>query len=265
MLVDYKNNDYRGFVFVVHENHGMMLLHCTRKRKKGPHFQLPGGHVDEHEFVSAAQGGGNAKTQLMEAARAGAARELFEETGMDVRASLERLQPAPLRREGAQSDKELDCELKKRLYFFLSVTDDDFWIKDKHDASSILRLKLVPPMNQHGSQLMLKLSVEHSGFVFEKDPNKSATLLEKHSGGHGSRALRMAMNLGSGSAKKQAMQSSSKMSAPRNLERDSKEGRHVAARQATEERGNRSLPFSESTDLLPKPHSRSWFSCFKWC
>jgi hypothetical protein len=30
-----------------------MLLHCPRKKKMGPHFQLPGGHVDEHEFLAA--------------------------------------------------------------------------------------------------------------------------------------------------------------------------------------------------------------------
>lgn len=52
VLVDL-TTDYRGFLFVVHETHGLMLLHCTRKKNKGPHFQLPGGHIDENEFVSA--------------------------------------------------------------------------------------------------------------------------------------------------------------------------------------------------------------------
>ena len=49
-IPDYKHIDYRGFVFVVHEKHGLLLLHCTRKPKKGPHYQLPGGHVDDFEF-----------------------------------------------------------------------------------------------------------------------------------------------------------------------------------------------------------------------
>lgn len=53
VLVDYKKKDYRGFIFVVHDEHGMMLLRCTRKKSKPPHWQLPGGHVDEEEFVSA--------------------------------------------------------------------------------------------------------------------------------------------------------------------------------------------------------------------
>jgi 8-oxo-dGTP pyrophosphatase MutT (NUDIX family) len=47
---DYKRVDYRGFVFAIHEAHGLLLLHCTRKPKKGPHYQLPGGHVDDYEF-----------------------------------------------------------------------------------------------------------------------------------------------------------------------------------------------------------------------
>jgi len=53
VLVDYKTQDYRGFIFVVHEEHGMVLLKCTRKKSKGPHFQVPGGHVDEPEFLEA--------------------------------------------------------------------------------------------------------------------------------------------------------------------------------------------------------------------
>ena len=52
-IPDYKNIDYRGFVFLVHESHGLVLLHCTRKAKKGPHYQLPGGHVDNFEFEQA--------------------------------------------------------------------------------------------------------------------------------------------------------------------------------------------------------------------
>jgi len=50
---DYKLVDYRGFIFVVHEIYGLLLLYCTRKPKKGPHYQLPGGHVDGYEFEAA--------------------------------------------------------------------------------------------------------------------------------------------------------------------------------------------------------------------
>jgi 8-oxo-dGTP pyrophosphatase MutT (NUDIX family) len=51
----YPTTDYRGFLFVVHENHGLMLLYCTRKKKKGAHWQLPGGHIDQEEFIEAGE------------------------------------------------------------------------------------------------------------------------------------------------------------------------------------------------------------------
>jgi 8-oxo-dGTP pyrophosphatase MutT (NUDIX family) len=189
IAVDYKKADYRGFVFVVHEQHGLLLLHCTRKSNKGPHFQLPGGHVDEPEFLQAARKTHDANAQLLIAAQMGAARELYEETGIDVREKLFRLEPAALRNELTANRNGkfiMTCELKKRLYFFLLVIDDDFPFDE--DAS-----KLTAPMTGEGSSLRLKLSVEHSGFMFEKNPERSAELLQKHSGGNGSKALLMAM------------------------------------------------------------------------
>jgi 8-oxo-dGTP pyrophosphatase MutT (NUDIX family) len=192
VAVDYKSSDYRGFIFCVHEQHGLMLLHCTRKRKKGPHYQLPGGHVDEPEFLAAAQASHDPHAQLMIAAQLGAARELYEETGLDVRDKVYRMEPAALR-NAITTNKNgkfvLTCELKKRLYFFLPITDDDFISPDSVDET----VKLTGPMTEEGIHLRLKLSVEHSGFMFEKDPEKSAMLLEQHSGGNGSKALLMSM------------------------------------------------------------------------
>lgn len=53
-MVDYlTQQDYRGFLFVVHEQYGLLLLYCSHKVKKGPHYQLPGGHVDRADFVKA--------------------------------------------------------------------------------------------------------------------------------------------------------------------------------------------------------------------
>lgn len=77
---DYKRIDYRGFVFVVHGQYGMLLLHCTRKPKKGPHFQVPGGHVDDFEFEIAKEKFNRGNEILIEAATMGTARELYEET-----------------------------------------------------------------------------------------------------------------------------------------------------------------------------------------
>jgi hypothetical protein len=55
VLVDYKKDDYRGFCLCIHEEYGLMMLHCTRKKDKGPHYQLAGGHIDEPEFLEACE------------------------------------------------------------------------------------------------------------------------------------------------------------------------------------------------------------------
>jgi phage-related protein len=53
LVPDYQTAEYRGFVFVRHIQHGLVLLHCTRKKSKGPHWQTPGGRIDEVEFQAA--------------------------------------------------------------------------------------------------------------------------------------------------------------------------------------------------------------------
>jgi hypothetical protein len=60
VLVDYLTVEYKGFVFVIHEQYGLMLLYCTRKKKKPPHWQLCGGKIDEHEFIQAGKKSRNA-------------------------------------------------------------------------------------------------------------------------------------------------------------------------------------------------------------
>eukprot|EP00978_Attheya_sp_CCMP212_P003803 scaffold8063_cov47-Attheya_sp.AAC.2 len=197
VMVDFKNKDYRAFVFVVHAAHGMMLLECTRKQEKGTHFQLPGGHVDEHEFVAAAKQYEDPLNQLLTAAQMGAARELFEETGMNVQSNLDRLQPASLRPD-VEFDPEtgsptLGCELRQRLYFFLEVTDADFTVKEENIDD--VDTGLVSPIGTEGKNLVLKISEEHSGFTFVKEPKESAKRLTVHSGGAGAEALIMAMKL----------------------------------------------------------------------
>jgi 8-oxo-dGTP pyrophosphatase MutT (NUDIX family) len=162
MEVDYKSVDYRGFVFVVHKTYGLVLLHCTRKKKKGPHFQLPGGHIDEPEFLAAAQEGRDGQTQLHLASRAGAARELYEETGMDVRNHLDRLEPAALRNEGEVDEQGKPIpqnELEHRFYFFLSVTDDDFWSSEKGDSDAGKMHPMGAAQGCDGSQLMVRGSI----------------------------------------------------------------------------------------------------------
>jgi 8-oxo-dGTP pyrophosphatase MutT (NUDIX family) len=128
VLIDYKANDFRGFIFVVHSSYGLLLLQCTRKKNKPLHWQLPGGHIDDPEFEEAARQSSDKKTQLLIAGKIGAARELFEETGIDVRKKLDRLEPASLRTEAKVKHgiELLKNEYNYRLFYLLTVTDDDF-------------------------------------------------------------------------------------------------------------------------------------------
>ena len=93
-LEEYVKEDYRAFLFAVHPDHGMLLLHCTRKKKKPPHFQCPGGHVDKEDFeyvvLNTPESNHRGPPLLIHASKIGAARELFEETGIDVRSALNR-------------------------------------------------------------------------------------------------------------------------------------------------------------------------------
>jgi hypothetical protein len=80
-------------------------------------------------FYHAGKQSGYVKLQLQLAAREAAARQLLDETGLDVRNHLERLTPAVLRSNppvDATGKKYLKNEYENRLYYFLQVTEDDF-------------------------------------------------------------------------------------------------------------------------------------------
>mmetsp|Transcript_1528 Transcript_1528/g.3255 ORF Transcript_1528/g.3255 Transcript_1528/m.3255 type:complete len:170 (+) Transcript_1528:229-738(+) len=91
---DYVKDDYRAFVFATHPTYGMLLLHCTRKKKKPPHFQAPGGHIDKEDFEAVIARTPGISDQgpalLIQASKIGAARELYEETGIDITSALDR-------------------------------------------------------------------------------------------------------------------------------------------------------------------------------
>ena len=94
MAAEFLKDDYRSFIFATHPVYGILLLRCTRKKNKGPHFQVPGGHVDNEDFEDAAMSNmpGDSKqgrTVLTQACKICAARELYEETGMDIRSELD--------------------------------------------------------------------------------------------------------------------------------------------------------------------------------
>jgi hypothetical protein len=53
LVADYRTTAYRGFVFARHDEYGLLLLNCTRKKNKGSHWQVPGGRIDECDFQTA--------------------------------------------------------------------------------------------------------------------------------------------------------------------------------------------------------------------
>lgn len=205
---DYTTDDYRAFLFAQHPIHGLLLLYCSRKKNKPPHFQAPGGHVDKEDFDEAltrlqdtttssstsVDGVGTSHPLLLLACKIGAARELYEETGIDLRNRLDRLQPVQLRK--SEKDNELLPTLfvlKHRLFFKICFKDDDFETKG---FDSMVSLGLSQSMNTEAPMLMLKLSEEHQGFRFEPDPRRAVDLLTHHSGGKVSKALGMALAQG---------------------------------------------------------------------
>mmetsp|Transcript_7668 Transcript_7668/g.13444 ORF Transcript_7668/g.13444 Transcript_7668/m.13444 type:complete len:202 (-) Transcript_7668:909-1514(-) len=139
----------KAFVFAQHKRFGLLVLKAFKARK-GLHGQLPGGKVDETDAD----------------AKAGLARELFEETGIDVRQHLERLHPV-LFPHG-------DNMYRKRYYFKLELFDSDA-VGDKK-----------PDTNE---KFTLSLSHEHVGYVFEHQLAAAAELITLHSGGANREAL----------------------------------------------------------------------------
>ncbi len=200
--------DYRGFVFAFHATHGLLILRAY-KPKKGSHWQLPGGHVDAPEIE---------KLGLDKAFLAGAKRELFEETGLQLPA--ERFVPVYVTK--AEGDG-LECfELKARRYFLIELYDEDSLEFGKsqttapvptgasfphriciHGCSSagfdfhnILRTgDEVDGLSRScraddGIPFLLRLSNEHTGFTFERDLERAAELISLHSGGKNTKALK---------------------------------------------------------------------------
>lgn len=182
----------------------------------------------------------------------------YEETGIDIRGQLDRVHPAPLKSKhgsnsnlstGSNHNFGLTCMLKNKCYFTLNVDDDDFEFPLSYKQQGLL----VHPNDDNGSHLTLKLSHEHSGFVFENDPRKSIDRIQKHSGGTGSIALRMTMQeswSGSdqGEGGKSSLESSDK----------NEYGVEVAAFHNN----------GENRELLPPPRRKSvgyFFSCFQNC
>ena len=226
---------YRSFIFVVHENYGLLLLHCTRKIKKGYHYQIPGGHLDDEDFLVSNNYCNNrsdefnideSQKSLLMAGMVGAARELYEETGIDFRTipqeqlphgvdtvhskGSSRIHPLPLYESSANATndtkQQLPNEFKHRLFYTIVVTDDDL-MKSGDSGSSNTTINAINHKDdanintstynpQPPSHIRLKLSHEHSGYTFVKDDvDMIDSMIALHSGGAIAKAFRMACHI----------------------------------------------------------------------
>ncbi|PHJ15949.1 nudix hydrolase domain protein [Cystoisospora suis] len=229
--------ELRGFALAWNSLRGYLLLKSEKKKKKGLHYQLPGGHADfphdaaiaarrfsEHKYSS--QGGGLVPSvhstglhpnsspssthtknhdqppapSPSDIARVAVARELYEETGIDVRENLDSLLPLDVAGIGPYNG---------RYFFFLNLTEEMLKnapqaLAEKDREESITTRtglhkqgrgrKILPPEpNRDGSvDPSVKLAIglnEHTGYRFEKDESEAAKMVFRHSGGNSSKAL----------------------------------------------------------------------------
>lgn len=126
ILVD-TEEDYRAFLFAIHPDHGLLVVKSRVKPSKGSYWQVPGGHLDDSDYEWAADSIHRKAEQLQFAGQIGVTRELYEETGIDIRQDLSRLELAEL--GGKKNDaglKSLQNLYKERLFYFLRLKDADF-------------------------------------------------------------------------------------------------------------------------------------------
>jgi 8-oxo-dGTP pyrophosphatase MutT (NUDIX family) len=101
-----------------------------------------GTKVDAY-FVSAKINPGiDGSDHLLHACKIGAARELFEETGIDLRSSLDRLNPVHVRASNESEKDKLSNEFKKRVFFSVDISDDDLFTKVSLNVPACLCLLL---------------------------------------------------------------------------------------------------------------------------
>jgi hypothetical protein len=195
--VDYKKADYSAMVFVVHRTRGMLLLHID-DLKGNKKSQVPSGKILEEEFLDAAMLSGSHNVQLQIAAREAAARQLYENTGLDIRGDPDRFKPAILRLNppvDARGVQYLKNEYDNKLYYFLQVDDNDFSPITYADTSGQTGFKLKRPSEDPGDNaLTLRLHDTYGGFTFILDPGDAAKILKQDGNKAATSALQMIMN-----------------------------------------------------------------------
>ncbi|OII72817.1 uncharacterized protein cubi_03687 [Cryptosporidium ubiquitum] len=190
-------NKFRSFIIVIHQKYGCLLLKSSKKSEHDI-FQLPGGRLDEKDLIinqlEMNNDDYNIKTHILpkeDSFKVAAARELYEETGMDFRNRLHMLKPL-----------EFDLP-KKWKFFYLDITNTEITenqCQNKSDRNCYFKpfqkiakyfISILYTLNNcfNTTNFHLKLSKEHESFLFEKDLVKASQLVQSHSKGICSKAL----------------------------------------------------------------------------
>lgn len=159
----------KAFLFLVHRDHGLLLLYTTRKKSKGPHYQVPGGHVEQDDFDAASKiKQKSAEKDYLLAYKIGAARELYEETGIDLRDSLDRLQPAKLR----LPKDETSCDYKGRIFFSAEIFDGDVALQHNRNRG-VLTSSLTQALDKIPPNIMVRILRLLLIAAFQNKPSSS--------------------------------------------------------------------------------------------
>ncbi|KAJ1608531.1 hypothetical protein OIY81_2607 [Cryptosporidium canis] len=189
---------FRSFVIAIHDEYGCLLLKSSKKGEDDV-FQLPGGRLEEGDLApdksevgEGTRGSGMSVSPSDESFRVAAARELYEETGLDFRSQLQML-------------KKLDLDLpKKWRFFYLNITNFSCPSNQGAGTSGHYYNTGLPGQileclqslfykfsrkDSNPAHFQLKLSPEHTDFIFEKDLVEASRLVKSHSKGICSKAL----------------------------------------------------------------------------
>lgn len=107
----------------------------------------------------------------------------------------------------------------------------------------------------------LRLSFEHSGFIFQPEPEVAADMLKLHSGGKVSAALLMAM--GRSIVHEKSTDRNKSAATTLSQHHDDLSLSIRSGRRSKREKDERSANISVPVDVVPKPVKKSLFCCFR--
>ncbi|KAK6588661.1 hypothetical protein RS030_3403 [Cryptosporidium xiaoi] len=196
---------YRSFALVLHVEYGFLLLE-SNKLKKGEQYQFPGGRLDISDFniINESLKKSNLPStnpiNIEEIVfKSCAARELYEETGLDYRRKLDKFE----RLNFNYSDKF--------NFFLLKISNQDNLLLDTYSNDNykwdwnlintiynncyikvynyIFLMMGVLTKCSGDIEFYLKLSNEHKSFLFENKYEEIPVMIKNHSKGICSKAF----------------------------------------------------------------------------